>query len=371
MQKMKRAIVVGAGLSGATCAAELARAGYGVTILESRDHVAGNAYDHYDRHGVLIHKYGPHIFHTNSEKVHEFLSRFTLWNDYTHRVLAHNNGKYYKLPLNISSVGQYLGRDLSSAADLERTLRQEAIQIDDIVNAEDYLHSSIGPKLTAAFFSGYSRKQWGVDLALLHPSIVARVPVRLSFDDRYFQDIYQGLPVDGYTKMVSRMIDHPSIFLELNRKASLEDFHGFDLVIYTGPVDELLDYRYGKLPYRSLDFDFEHFPDSNMVQEVGTVNYPDPVDGSFTRITEFKHLTKQLVSGTTIVREIPSDHGEPYYPVPSNANRDLHQKYVAKLSDIAPRVHLAGRLAEYRYYNMDQAVGSSLALVKRLLDVRT
>ena len=367
MEKLKRAVVVGAGLSGATCAAELACAGYEVQVLETRPHVAGNVFDHYDQHGFLVHKYGPHIFHTNSERIYHFLSKYTAWRPYEHRVLARVNGRDYPMPLNFTSLGKYFNKEIRTEAQAVQLLNKKKKTFESVQNAEEYLLSTVGPELTNAFFAGYSKKQWGCDLCDLDASIVARVPVRLSQDDRYFQDVYQGIPSEGYTTMVARMLDHPSIRVQLNYRASLADLIGFDVAIYTGAVDQLLDYCHGRLPYRSLQFEFEHLAACDRLQETGTVNYPDIEDGPFTRITEFKHLTGQTGVGTSIVREFPAADGDPYYPVPSEANRRLHQHYVSQVSKAAPGVIMVGRLAEYRYYNMDQAVASALAVTKRII----
>lgn len=365
---MKKILIVGAGLSGATCAAQFAAAGFKVSVVEERPYVAGNAYDHFDENGVLIHKYGPHIFHTNSDRVFEFLSKFTGWRRYEHEVLARVGGVYYPVPLNINSCEKFFGFNILDESEFLSFLDKKRIPCLKISSAQDFLYSSIGEELAENFFSGYSQKQWGVSLRELDPSVVARVPVRYSRDNRYFLDKYQGAPSAGFTCMVSRMLDHPLINVELNCGATVADFSGFDSVIYTGPVDRLLDYRFGKLPYRSLRFEFEHHPGADFVQPKATINYPSLHDGAHTRITEFKQITGQLVSGSTTVKEFPCENGDPYYPVPSTSNKILHEKYVESLRSTHPSVLLVGRLAEYKYYNMDQAVGSALALVKRVLN---
>ena len=365
---MKKVLVVGAGLSGATCAIELANAGFEVTVVEERPHIAGNAFDRHDAHGVMIHQYGPHIFHTNSARVFDFLSRYTSWRSYEHRVLARVGGIDYPMPLNFTSIGRYFNRPIETPEDLDRELSIRRVKRDRIHSSEDFLLNSVGPELMDAFFSGYTRKQWGRSLRELDAAVAARVPVRNSFDDRYFQDRYQGIPLGGYTEMIHRMLDHRQIRLELNYPASAEDFKKFDIVIYTGAIDRLLDYKYGQLPYRSLRFEFEYYAEVDKLLPVGTVNYPDMTDGPHTRLTEFKHLTGQMIKGTTIVREIPTDVGDPYYPIPTDANRVMHDQYVAELTTAWPNVRLAGRLAEYRYYNMDQAVASALTAARRIIE---
>ncbi|MBO0988860.1 MULTISPECIES: UDP-galactopyranose mutase [Delftia] len=364
---MNKILIVGAGLSGATCAAELANAGFEITVQEERSHIAGNTFDEYDSHGVLIHRYGPHIFHTNSIKVFDFLSQYTSWRRYEHKVLAKYKENYFPIPLNITSIGHYFGKNLKTSKDLNNILQPLRVPRDAIKSSEDYLLAAIGVELTDAFFSGYTKKQWGCGLEELDASVAARVPFRDSVDDRYFQDKYQGIPSDGYTAMVTRMLDHPRIKIELNKKATSHDFGDYEHIIFTGAIDRLLNYRHGRLPYRSLQFCFEHHPNIELFQPVGTINYPDIADGPETRVTEFKHLTGQEIDGTTVVREISTDKGDPYYPIPTQANRLLHEIYVSDISHLMPKVHLVGRLAEYRYYNMDQAVASALAFTKRFL----
>ena len=365
---MKNILIVGAGLSGATCAAQLAQAGHAVHVIEERAHIGGNAYDEYDQHGVLIHKYGPHIFHTNSKKIFEFLSQFTQWRPYEHKVAAFVHGVHYPMPLNFSSIGRFFGVKINNEEELRHVLDSERIPVGKINTAEDYLLTTIGRSLMEAFFAGYSKKQWGTDLGNLDASIVARVPLRYSFDDRYFLDVFQGIPLDGYTQMIRRMLDHPLINLSLGETASVKHFKMADVIIYTGAVDRLLGYCFGPLPYRSLRFEYEHHEVTNFFQKVGTINYPSLEDGEHTRITEFKHLTGQKIFGTTLVREYSSAVGDPCYPIPSEENRSLYDKYVRNLNVHYPKLYLTGRLAEYRYYNMDQAIGSAMALIKHLAD---
>ena len=381
------AVVVGAGYAGAVSARVLAERGMKVALLERRDHVAGNAYDRPDRAGVLIHQYGPHIFHTNDKGVYDWLSRFTQWRDYQHRVIANIPGENdtrmtYPVPFNLTSLetafgpeeGKRLGEKLLAAYGPERKvtileLRQNADP--EISALADYVYEHV--------FVHYTMKQWGQKPEEIDPNTTARVPIFLSRDDRYFQDAYQGMPLEGYTPMFERMLDHPNITLALGvdvlNAMELSDgvikfegkpFHG--PVIYTGQVDELFRFRFGPLPYRTLDFRFETL-DQDDFQGYGTVNYT--VDRPYTRITEFKHLTGQNIPGkTTIVKEFSKAYAglpneTPYYAIINPANNELYGKYHA-LAEQYPNLHLLGRLAEYKYYNMDAIAGRALDLAQSL-----
>ena len=384
------AIIVGAGFAGAVCARELAeRGGKRVLVLERRSHIGGNAYDCADGAGVLIHQYGPHIFHTNSARVFDYLSRFTAWRDYQHRVIANIPDERrgarmtYPVPFNLTSLetaygpeeGARLGEKLMAAYGAEKKvtileLRQNPDR--EIAAMADYVYEHV--------FVHYTMKQWGQKPEEIDPNTTARVPVFLSRDDRYFQDAYQGMPLGGYTALFERMLDHPGIEVRLGADAleSLkveegritfegEDFGG--TVIYTGQADELFSFRFGPLPYRTLDFRFETLSQDDF-QGYGTVNYT--VDEDFTRITEFKHLTGQTLEGvTTIVKEYSRAYtgapGEtPYYAIINDENNALYGRYRA-LSDAIPNLHLLGRLAEYKYYNMDAIVDRALSLSDELL----
>ena len=360
-------LIVGAGFAGAVAARELAEAGDQVLVIDKRTHIGGNAYDRLDASGVLVHQYGPHIFHTNSEKVFEYLSRFTRWRPYEHRVLAvpdARSGRAYPLPINRSTINQLYGLNLDEAgvaAFLERVREPR----DPIRTSEDVVLNSVGRDLCEKFFRGYTRKQWGLDLSELAGGVAARIPTRTNDDDRYFTDRFQAMPEDGYTKMFERMLDHPNIHVRTGIAyeqivASCECRR----TIYTGPVDAYYGYRFGALPYRSLRFEHVHLAGTAQYQAVGTVNYPN--DHPYTRITEFKHLTGQTHSGTSIVREIPCAQGEPYYPIPNPANEALFKRYEA-LAAAETDVHFIGRLAQYRYYNMDQVVAAALTLTRKLV----
>ena len=357
-------LIVGAGLSGASIAQQLACQGYHVLVLDIREHVAGNAYDCSDSAGILIHEYGPHIFHTNSAKVFNYLSDFTQWRDYEHRVLAEVDGELFPIPINRTTINRLYGLDLDENG-IKSYLEHVSEPINVIKNSEDVVISTVGRDLFEKFFAGYTRKQWGMEARELKAGVTARIPVRTNDDDRYFTDTYQGMPAEGYTRMVENMLDNPNITVELG----VDYFDVRDRIkarrtIYTGPVDRYFGYCYGRLPYRSLEFEHIHFNDIDRYQPVGTVNYPN--DHEYTRITEFKHLTGQECNGTSIVREYPRSEGDPYYPIPSEENEALYRRYKA-LADREPNVFFTGRLARYKYYNMDQVVAASLKLARQLL----
>lgn len=360
-------LIVGAGFAGSVTARELAEAGERVLVIDKRPHIGGNAYDRPDANGVLIHQYGPHIFHTNSEKVFEYLSRFTAWRPYEHRVLAvpdARSGKGYPLPINRSTINQLYGLNLDeagAAAFLERVREPK----DPIRTSEDVVLNSVGRDLCDKFFRGYTKKQWGLDLSQLAGGVAARIPTRTNDDDRYFTDRFQAMPADGYTKLFERLLDHPNIHVRTGI-AYQQIVASADCrrTVFTGPIDEYFGHRFGALPYRSLRFEHEHLPGVAQYQAVGTVNYPN--DHAYTRITEFKHLSGQQHTGTSIVREIPTADGDPYYPIPNPANEALFQRYAA-LAETESDVVFIGRLAQYRYYNMDQVVAAALATSRQLV----
>lgn len=359
-------LIVGAGFAGSVMAREMAEAGHSVTIIDKRPHIGGNAYDTYDAQGVLIHPYGPHIFHTNSERVFQWLSRFTEWRPYEHRVLAQVDGQLLPIPINRTTINRLYGLDLdeAGAATFLEGVREPK---DSIKTSEDLVLNSVGPDLCEKFFRGYTRKQWGLDLSELSAGVAARIPTRTNDDDRYFTDAFQAMPSDGYTRMFQRILDHPLI-----KVLTEVDYFDYKIehplpthTVYSGPVDAFFNYRFGPLPYRSLRFVHEHVADVMEYQSVGTINYPN--DHNYTRITEFKHLTGQKHAATSIVREYPQAEGEPYYPVPRSENELLYQKYRV-LTDVEPNVTFVGRLAQYRYYNMDQVVATSIKSAKNLLE---
>jgi UDP-galactopyranose mutase len=357
-------LIVGAGFAGSVLAERLAtERGDEVLVIDKRSHIAGNAYDRHDAAGVLMHQYGPHIFHTNSDAVFDYLSRFTAWRPYEHRVLAHVDGQLLPVPINRTTLNRLYGLTLSSEAEAEAFLQKMAEPVAEIRTSEDVVVSRVGRELYEKFFRGYTRKQWGVDPSELDKSVTARVPTRVDEDDRYFTDRFQFMPAEGYTRMFERMLDHPNIKVMLN--ARFEEVRGmipYRRLIFTGPVDEYFGFRHGRLPYRSLHF--EHVTlDKPWHQPVGVVNYPQT--GEYTRVTEYKHLTGQAHPRTTLTYERSAADGEPYYPIPRPENAALYHQYEA-LADKEPDVWFVGRLATYRYYNMDQVVGQALATFRRI-----
>lgn len=337
-------------------------------VVDRRPHVGGNAYDEIDRNGVLVHRYGPHIFHTNAERIVRYLSQFTDWRVYEHRVLAVVDGRHYPIPINRDTINRLYNLDLDEAG-VADFLAKVSEPRHSVRTSEDLLLRTIGRDLYEKFFLNYTRKHWGLDPSQLAPGVAARIPVRTNCDDRYFTDVYQLMPKEGYTRMFTRMLDHPNIDVRLATEYSaMKSQVSFSHLVFTGPIDEYFNYCFGKLPYRSLRFEHEHLEGTSMYQSVGTINYPN--DFAFTRVTEFKHLTGQSHPGTSIVREYPQEHGEPYYPIPRPENEALYKKY-SELAAEDPRVTFVGRLAQYRYYNMDQVVAAALRAAERIGKGRT
>ena len=357
-------LVVGAGFAGSVVAERLASAGRRVHVIDRRSHIAGNAYDENDAQGILIHRYGPHIFHTNSDEVFAYLSRFTDWRPYEHRVLASVEGMLLPIPINLDTVNRLYGFHLDEEG-LKAYFETVREARETIRTSEDVIVNTVGWDLYRKFYQGYTRKQWGLDPSELFASVASRVPVRTNRDDRYFTDTHQAMPKDGYTPMFARILDHPNISIELGRDfQEIRPKARARHIVYTGPVDEYFDHCFGKLPYRSLRFEHEQLPGVEKFQPVGTVNYPN--DHAYTRITEFRHLTGQTAPGTSIVREYPQAQGDPYYPIPRPENDALFKKYQA-LAQQEKDVTFVGRLAQYRYYNMDQVVGAALSIARKIL----
>ncbi|MFC3069508.1 UDP-galactopyranose mutase [Phenylobacterium soli] len=361
-------LIVGAGFAGSVLAERLSsQLGKKVLLVDRRSHVGGNAYDEKDAAGVLMHRYGPHIFHTNSDEVAGYLSQFTRWRPYEHRVLACvKGGLHVPIPINRTTLNTLYGLDLRTDEEAAAYLASRAEPVERVKTSEDVVVSAVGRELYETFFRGYTRKQWGMDPSELDKSVTARVPTRTNLDDRYFTDKFQNMPADGYTRMFENMLDQPGITIELG--VDFEDVReevDYDRLIFTGPVDEYFDFRFGKLPYRSLSFRHETL-DQEWFQPVGTVNYPE--EGTpYTRISEYKHMTGQASRKTTITYEYPRADGDPYYPVPRPENQALYKKYEA-LALETQDVHFVGRLATYRYYNMDQVVGQALATFRRIAE---
>ena len=350
-------LIVGAGFAGSVLAERLANGSdKKILICDKRSHIAGNAYDFYNDEGILIHKYGPHIFHTNSLEVFEYLSRFTEWREYQHRVLANVDGMLVPMPINLDTINKLYGLNLTSF-EVEDFFKSKAEKCQTIRTSEDVVVSKVGRELYEKFFRNYTRKQWGLDPSELDASVTSRVPTRTNRDDRYFTDSYQAMPKHGYTRMFEKMLDSPNIKIMLNCDyREIADQIRYKEMIYTGPVDSFFNYRYGKLPYRSLEFKHETH-DKDKFQDAPVVNYPN--EQAFTRITEFKYLTGQEHKKTSIVYEFPQAAGDPYYPIPRKENAEIYAKYKT-LADARSDVHFVGRLATYKYYNMDQIVAQAL-----------
>lgn len=360
-------LIVGAGFAGSVCAERLANAGHTVLLIDRRPHIGGNAYDEKDAHGILVHPYGPHIFHTNAKRVFEYLSQFTDWRFYEHRVLAEVDGDLVPIPINRTTINKLYGLNLDEEG-VRKYIEDVRVPREPIRTSEDVVLSSVGPDLCDKFFRGYTAKQWGLDLSELSAGVAARIPTRTNDDDRYFADSFQFMPAEGYTRMFERMLDHPNIEVRVGTDlADIKDSVEYGHMVYSGPVDAFYDCRFGKLPYRSLEFRHEHLADVEQVQAVGTVNYPNTEE--FTRITEFKHLTGQKAAGTSVVREYPQAEGDPFYPIPRPENEALFKRY-QELADAEEKVTFVGRLAQYRYYNMDQVVAAALATADGLLKPR-
>ena len=360
-------LVVGAGFAGCVLAERLAsQNGQRVLVIDKRPHIGGNAYDRHDDAGVLVHPYGPHIFHTNSADVFAYLSQFTAWRPYQHRVLASVDGQLLPMPINLDTVNRLYGLQLS-AFEMDEFLASVAEKTEPVRTSEDVVVNRVGRDLYNKFFRGYTRKQWALDPSELDASVTARVPTRTNRDDRYFTDTYQAMPLHGYTRMFERMLAHPRIQVMLNTDfRDVAAMLAWRHMVYSGPIDTFFGHRHGRLPYRSLDF--EHVTlqppvPGALVLPVGTVNHPN--DHAYTRVTEFRHLTGQAHAQTSLVYEHPRADGDPYYPVPRPENATLLRRYEAD-TEQCPHVTFVGRLASYKYYNMDQVVGQALATHKRL-----
>lgn len=356
-------LIVGAGFSGSVIAERLAsQQGKKVLVIDKRNHIGGNAYDHYDNAGVLVHKYGPHIFHTNSREVFEYLSKFTEWRPYEHRVKASVDGQLVPIPINLDTINKLYGLSLTSFQVAE-FFESVAEPKEYIRTSEDVVVSKVGRELYEKFFRNYTRKQWGLDPSELDKSVIARIPTRTNRDDRYFTDIYQAMPLYGFTRMFETMLSHPNIKVMLNTDyREIQKAIPCREMVYSGPVDEFFDLRFGKLPYRSLEFKHETH-NQPVFQPAPVVNYPN--EHLYTRITEFKYLTGQEHNKTSIVYEFPRAEGDPYYPVPRPENAEIYKKY-KELADATVGVHFVGRLATYRYYNMDQCVAQALTVYKQI-----
>lgn len=354
-------LIVGAGFAGAVMAERIAsQLNKKDLVVEKRNHIGGNAFDEYDENGILIHLYGPHLFHTNSEKVFQYLSQFTEWNFYEHRVLAKLGNEYYPIPINRTTINKLYKLNLSTDNEVKKFLDVRKENRHQINNSEDVIVNQVGYDLFEKFFKHYTKKQWNLEPKELSPTVCGRIPVRFDTDDRYFTDKYQFMPKHGYTKMFKNMLNHKNIEVRLNTDFfDVMTEEKFDYLIYTGPIDRFFNYEYGKLPYRSVRFEFQNYK-MKKFQPTPQINHVD-MKTKITRTVEYKQITEQKADSTTISTEFPQVEGEPFYPIPTVEHRELYLKYKAKANTLK-KVLFCGRLAEYQYYNMDQVVANALKM---------
>jgi len=360
-------LMVGAGISGAVLAERYANKGKKVLVIEKRDHIAGNCYDYYNEDGILVSKYGAHLFHTNYEEVWNYLQQFSEWYPYEHKVLAKVDGQLVPIPVNITTVNKIFGLNIHNEVEMRQWLDKNQVKNDQPKNGEEAALARVGKVLYEKMFKNYTKKQWDKYPNELDASVLNRIPVRDNFDDRYFSDLHQALPKGGYTQMFEKILGHPNIEVRLNTDYFdiLDQLHGLEKIFYTGPIDRFFDFKFQverKLEYRSINFVHETL-DQEFYQENSVVNYPN--EHEFTRIVEYKHITGQKNAKTTIVKEYTTDNGEPYYPVPNPANQEIYDQY-RKEAEKLTNVYFVGRLANYKYFNMDEAFKNALELFKRL-----
>ena len=361
-------LIIGAGISGAVLAERYANAGKKVLLLEKRDHISGNCYDYYDENGILVSKYGAHLFHTDDEEVWKYVNQFSEWYPWEHKVIARVGEKTVPIPVNITTVNTLFGENIQSEEEMKAWLDTHREQIEIPRNGEEAVLSKVGKDIYEKMFRHYTKKQWDKYPEDLDASVLNRIPVRYNYDDRYFTDKYQALPTAGYTRLFENILDHPNIEVRLNTDYfDIKDsIRGYDKLFYTGPVDRFFEFKHSlieKLEYRSIVF-VKETVDAEFYQENSVVNYPG-VEVQFTRIVEYKHFGHQQSAKTTIVKEFTVDGGEPFYPVPNPRNQEIYTKYreeAEKLKD----VYFVGRLANYKYFNMDQAFKNALDLYNSL-----
>eukprot|EP00960_Hanusia_phi_P055849 763077-Hanusia_phi.AAC.7 len=365
-------LVVGCGLSGTVIAERIANVMHeDVLIIEKRNHIAGNCFDYIDEDtGILCNLYGPHIFHTNDENVWKYINKFDDWIRWEHKVLSCVDDKYVPVPINITTINELFNENIQNSYEMNEWLKQNQIKKDVVKNSEDVALSRIGKKLYNMMIKEYTFKQWAKYPCMLDKEVLERIPVRDNFDSRYFNDKYQALPKYGYTHFVKCLINNPRITCKLNIDFSefskTNDLTLFDKVIYTGPIDQYFDFSLDKLEYRSISFHKEIYMNTRYYQQNAVVNYPE-AKYPFTRITEYKHFLHQTSDHTIIFKETTTDEGEPYYPVPTQRNKELYEKYKA-MAEKESNVIFAGRLANYKYFNMDQAINNALILFESMID---
>ncbi len=360
-------VIIGAGISGSVLAERYASIGKSVLVLEKRDHVAGNCYDYYNEAGILVSKYGAHLFHTNFEDVQAYVQRFSDWYPYEHKVLAKVDGQLVPVPVNITTVNTLLGTQITSQAEMKAWLSENQVPNDNPKNGKEAALARVGEVLYEKLFKNYTKKQWDKYPEELDPSVLNRIPVRDDFDDRYFSDSFQALPKGGYTQMFEKMLNNPNITVQLNTDFFdvKDQFLDYKKLFYTGPIDQFFNFKYKvkrRLEYRSIRFVHETL-DQEVFQQNSVINYPN--EEQFTRIVEYKHITGQKHPKTTIVKEFTTDEGEPYYPVPNPANQEIFELY-KKEADALKNIYFVGRLANYKYFNMDQAFKNALDLFAQL-----
>lgn len=358
-------LVIGAGISGCVIAERLASVGKKVLIIDKRNHIGGNCYDFYDDAGVLIHKYGPHLFRAKSEEVIEYFSEFTEWILHNYKVKARIKNKLYSFPINRRTFEQFFNKEFSSENELKsfiESLRDKSIS--EPKNAEEQIVQKVGKEIYDAFFKGYTEKQWGIEAKDLDAFVTARVPIRFDYNDNYIMEEFQAMPKDGYTKMFEKMLMNENIEIKLNLEYSDDLKDATEKIIWTGTIDSFYNYKFGKLPYRSLEFVFVSFYNKEFVQEEMAINYPEK-QIPYTRIVEIKYATHQKTPNTTISIEFPKSEGEPYYPMPTKEAKELYEKYYEE-SKKEKNIFFVGRLGKYKYLNMDQCVEEALELFDRL-----
>jgi UDP-galactopyranose mutase len=359
-------LIVGAGFAGAVMAERIAsQLNKKVLVVEKRYHIGGNAYDEYDDYGILVHRYGPHIFHTNSKKVFEYLSQFTEWRPYEHKVLASLNGDLYPIPINRLTVNKLYGLNLRTDEEVKIFFDSRKEKRNPILNSEDIIVNQVGRDLFEKFFRHYTKKQWNKEPSELSPTVCGRIPVRTNDDCRYFTDKFQFMPKNGYTEMFKKILSHPNIEIVLNTdyKKIINDIK-FNKMIYTAPIDYFFDYEFGKLRYRSIRFEYKNY-NLKSYQETSVINYVDKRE-SFSRVTEYKQLTGQYADSTTLSYEYFQEDGDPYYPIPNEMNLILAKKYL-ELAKKNQSITFLGRLAQYQYYNMDQVVAECLNIFTQII----